>query len=76
MQPFANVLQNWRYYKFPGIHKKISLLESVFNKGTGPMACNFIKKETPTQVFSCEYHKMFEKSFFYGTALVAASENG
>ena len=28
------------------------------------MACNFIKKETPTPVFSCEYHKMFEKCFF------------
>ena len=40
------------------------------------MACNFIKKETPTQGFSCEYYKMFEKSFFYGTPLVAASENG
>ena len=40
------------------------------------MASNFFKKETPTQVFSCEYHKMFEKSLFYGTLLVAASENG
>ena len=40
------------------------------------MACNFIKKETSTLVFSCEYHKMFENSFFYGTAAVAASENG
>ena len=28
------------------------------------MICNFIKKETPTQVFFCEYHKMFENSFF------------
>ena len=28
------------------------------------MAYNFIEKETPTQVFSCEYHKMFENSFF------------
>ena len=40
------------------------------------MACNFIKKETPTQVFSCECLKMFEKKTFYGTPLVAASENG
>ena len=30
----------------------------------------------PTQVFSCEYHKMFENSFLYGTSPVAASENG
>ena len=40
------------------------------------MICNFIKKETPTQVFSSEYHKIFEKSLFYGTPPVAASENG
>ena len=40
------------------------------------MACNFIKKESLTQVFSCEYQKMFEKNFYYGAAQVAASENG
>ena len=56
--------------------KKIFVLESLFNKVTGLMAYNFIKKETPTQVFPREYHKMFEKSFFYRTPLVAASENG
>ena len=76
MQPFANVLQYRCYYKFPDIHKKISVLKSLFHKVTGLMACNFIKKEIPTEVFSCEYHKKFEKSFFYGTPLVAASENG
>ena len=75
-QPFANVLQNRSSYKFLAIRKKISVLESLFNKVTGLMPCNFIKKETPTQVLSCEYHKMFENSFFYGTPPVAASENG
>ena len=60
MQPFANVLQNRCSDKFPDIHKKISVLESLFDKVKGLMACNFIKKETLTQVFSCEYHKMFE----------------
>ena len=75
MQPFANVLQNRSSYKFSDIRKKMSMLESLFNKVTGLMACNFIKKETPTQVFSCEYHKMIENSFFYGTPPVAASEN-
>ena len=54
----------------------MSVLESPFNKVTGLMVRNFIKKETPTQVFSCEYHKMFEKSSFYGTPPVAASQNG
>ena len=76
MQPSANVLQSRCYYKFPDINKKIFVLESLFNKVTGLMARNFIKKEKPTQVFSCEYHKMFEKSFFYETPPVAASENG
>ena len=77
IKPFANVLQNRCSYEFPNIHKKISALESLFNKVTGlmAMACNFIKKETPTQLLSCEYHKMFENSFFYGAPLVAASEN-
>ena len=41
----------------------------VFNKVTGLRAFIFIKKDTgvflliTTQVFSCEYHKMFENSF-------------
>ena len=75
MQPFPNVLQRRCYYRFLDIHKKMSVLESLFNKVTGLIACSFIKKETPTQVVSSEYHKKFEKSFFYGTPLVAASEN-
>ena len=76
MQLFANFFQNRCSYKFPEIHKKKSVLESLFNKATGLMAFNFIKKEAPSQVFSCEYHKMFENSFFYGTPPMAASENG
>ena len=55
--------QNRCSYKFPNIHKKISVLEFLFNKVTGLMASN-IKKEIPMQLFSCEYHKMFENSFF------------
>ena len=38
-----------------------------FNKIAGLKACIFIKKDTPTQVFSCEYCKIFKKSFFYRT---------
>ena len=76
MQLFANILQNRTPSKFLDIRKKTSVLEFLFNKVTGLMACKFIKKETPTQVFSCESHKIFENSFFYGMAAVAASENG
>ena len=44
MQPFANVLQDRFSYEFFRIRKKISVLESLFNKVTGLIACNFIKK--------------------------------
>ena len=36
-------------------------------------ACNFIKKETLSQVFTCEFSEIFKSTFFYGTPLVAAS---
>ena len=32
-----------------------------------------IKKETPAQVFSCEFYEISENTFFYRTPLVAAS---
>ena len=38
-----------------------------------PEACNFIKKETLAQVFSCEFCEIFKNTFFHGTPLVAAS---
>ena len=36
-------------------------------------ACNFIKKETLVQVFSCEFCEISKNTFFYRTPLVAAS---
>ena len=36
-------------------------------------ACNFIKKESLAQVFSCEFCEIFENPFFYRTPHVAAS---
>ena len=33
-----------------------------------------LKKETPTQVFSCEYCKIFKNSFFYRPHSLASSE--
>ena len=41
--------------KFIKIHRKT------------PVACNFIKKETPTQVFSSEFWENFKNIFFYRT---------
>ena len=43
-----------------------------FNKVAG--ACNFIKKETLAQVFSCQFCEIFKNTFFKRTPLVAASE--
>ena len=37
-------------------------------------ACNFIKKETLTQVFSCEFCKISENTFSYRTPPMAASK--
>ena len=36
--------------------------------------CNFIKKETLAQVFSCEFCEISKNTSFYRTTLVAASE--
>ena len=38
-----------------------------------PQACNFIKKETLAQVFSCEFCEISKNIFFLRTPLVAAS---
>ena len=41
--------------KFRKIHRKT---------GLRPQACNFIKIETPTQVFFCEFREIFQNTFF------------
>ena len=54
---------------------KIGVLED-FAIFTGKHLCLQVSfKETPTQVFSCEYCEIFKKSFFHRTPLVVASEN-
>ena len=52
---------------------KILVLESLFNKVVGFQACNFIKKETPTPVFSCEYKGVFKNTPFEEYLQMAAS---
>ena len=37
--------------------------------------CNFIKRETPAQVFSCEFWEIFKNTFIHRTPLVAASDS-
>ena len=36
-------------------------------------ACNFIKKETLAQIFSCEFCEISKKTFFYRTFPLAVS---
>ena len=52
---------------------KTFVLESFFSKGLGLKAYNCIKKNKPTQVFSCEYCEIFKNSFIHRTPLVAAA---
>ena len=57
------VLEN--FAKFTGKY----VCQSLFFK---LQACNFIKKETLTQVFSCEFCEI--SNFFYRTPPLAASD--
>ena len=38
------------------------------------LACNFIKKQTLAQMFSCEFCKIFKGTFLYKKHVVAASD--
>ena len=52
------VLRN--FAKFTGKH----LCQSLFFNKVAGAACNFIKKETLTQVFSCEFCEISKNTFF------------
>ena len=51
------------FLKISQCSQKTPVFESLFNKAGALKACIFIKKEIPTQVFSCEYCKIFKNSF-------------
>ena len=65
------VLKN--FAKFAGKHPCQSLF---FNKvaGLSPEACNFIKKGTLAQVFSCEFCEIFENTLFTEHVWTTASK--
>ena len=50
------------------------MLKSLFNKVNRPKACNFIKKETLTEVFSCECCEIYKNTYFEKHLQTAASE--
>ena len=60
-----DVLRNVR--KFTGKHRaRVTLLIKL------QAACNFIKKETLAQLFSCEFCEISKNTFPYRTPLVVA----
>ena len=61
------VLRN--FTKFTVKHLCLSLF---FNKVAVEVACNFTKKETLVQVFSCEFCKISKNTFFYRTLVIAS----
>ena len=60
------VLKN--FSKFAGKH----LFQSLFLIKFHAEACNFIKKETLAQVFSCDFCKIFKNIFYYKITPVVA----
>ena len=48
--------------------------ESLFQQSCRPEACNFIKKETLAQVFSCDICEIFNNTFFTEHVRATASE--
>ena len=70
---FCAVLHAWFRRSHPDVFCKKSGLRH-FSKFTGKhqlQACNFIKKETLGQVFSCEFWEIFKSTFLQRTPAVA-----
>ena len=51
------------FLKISQIHRKTRVIFSFLIMLRRPPACNFIKKETPTQLFSCEFVKILRTPF-------------
>ena len=51
-----DVVKNFAIFKAP-------VLESIFDKVVFLQACNFVKKETPMKVSSCEYCRILRTTF-------------
>ena len=61
-----NFVKIWRRYVKAG--KNESSFREVFcKKGALKNFTNFIKKETPTHVFSCIFCEIFKNTYFYRT---------
>ena len=59
--------------KYRNIHWNTFVLESLFNEVSGLRTATLLK-ETPTQVFSCEYYQIFKNIYFEEHLQTAASK--
>ena len=50
------------------------MLKSILNTVASCKARNFIKKRTPTQMFSCEYYEISKNIYFEEQLRTASSE--
>ena len=76
-EAFCKKMCSWKFHK---IHRKTPVPESFLNKVADlrpatllkkrlwPQACNFLKKETLVQVFSCEFCEMSKNVFLQNTS--------
>ena len=67
-QSFADFLQNRCSWKFRKFHRKISMLESLFNKAAELKTCNFIKKRLQHRCFSLKFAKFLRTLFLQNTS--------
>ena len=75
-QQLGFVLQNRSSEKFCKIHRKTSAPESLSWYSSSLEAGNFIKTETPSKVFFCEFRKIFKDTCFVDYLRAAASKKG
>ena len=61
-----NIYMLYTYWIWEAVTRRCSVKK-------GPKACNFIKRETLAQVFSCEFCKISKNTFSYRTSPVVAS---
>ena len=59
---------------FASVSSKVRAIIKISRERQLETDCNFIKKETLAQVFSCEVCEIFKNAFFYRTPSVAACE--
>ena len=67
-QSFADILQERFSYKFRNFHRKIPVLESLFNKVARLKTCNFIKKRPQHRCFLVKLAKFLRTPLLQNTS--------